>query len=78
MNTLNSLSKQSGAKQSSFESFWRGARECISPKAHQVNFRSNFSPFREIGCTARIRVSDTRCGTCVILPAFLQSRCSAS
>ena len=42
------------------------------------DFRSSFSPIQEGGCTACFRVSDTRCGTCVILPAFLQSRCSPS
>ena len=30
------------------------------------DFRSNVSPIREVGCTARFRVSDTRCGTYVI------------
>ena len=42
----------------------------------EVDFRSGFGPIQEVGCTACFRVSDTRCGTCVILPAFLQSRCS--
>ncbi len=43
-----------------------------------VHFRSNFSPIQEGGCTLRLRVSDTRCGTYVICPAYLQSRCSPS
>jgi hypothetical protein len=43
-------------------------------KKPEGDFRSNFSPIEGVGCTAHIRVSDTRCGTCVILPAFLQSR----
>ena len=30
------------------------------------DFRSNFSPIQEGGCTECSRVSDTRCGTCVI------------
>ena len=29
-------------------------------------FRSNVSPIQGVGCTARFRVSDTRCGTYVI------------
>jgi hypothetical protein len=37
-------------------------------------FGSSFSPIQEVGCTACFRVSDTRCGACVILPAFLQSK----
>jgi hypothetical protein len=36
------------------------------------------SPIYEVGCAARFRVSGTRCGTCVIMPAFLQSRGSPS
>jgi hypothetical protein len=34
----------------------------ISPQS----FQSNVSPIREGGCTARFRVSDTRCGTYLI------------
>jgi len=40
------------------------------------DFRSNFFPIQEGGCIARFRVSDTRCGTYVICPAYLQSRSS--
>jgi hypothetical protein len=36
--------------------------------------RSNFSPIQEVGCTARFRVSDTRCGTYVIYAAYLEGR----
>jgi transposase len=43
-----------------------------------LGFRSNFSPIQEGGCTECVRVSDTRCGTCVICAAYLQSRCSPS
>ena len=40
------------------------------------NFRSNFSPIQEVDCTARFRVSDTRCGTYVIYAAYFEGRCS--
>jgi hypothetical protein len=40
--------------------------------------RSYVSPIQEVGCTASFRISDTRCGTCVIDPGRLQSRCSPS
>jgi hypothetical protein len=29
-------------------------------------FQSNFGPIQELGCTARFRVNDTRCGSYVI------------
>jgi hypothetical protein len=54
------------------------ARTMALPPRPNAGVRSNFGPIQEVGCTARFRVSDTRCGTCVILPAFLQSRCSPS
>jgi hypothetical protein len=38
----------------------------------------NFGPIGEGGCTACARVSDTRCGTCVIWAAYLQCGCSHS
>src|SRR5215831_10641511 len=48
-----------------------GARE-------EKGFRSSFSPFQGGGCTECFRGGDTRCGTYVIYPAYLQSRCSPS
>jgi hypothetical protein len=49
-----------------------GARAIAQARRGEEDFRSSFSPIQEVVCTARFRVSDTRCGTCVILPAFLQ------
>ena len=40
------------------------------------DFRSNFSPIQEGGCTARFCLSDTRCSTYVIYAAYLEGRCS--
>jgi hypothetical protein len=50
------------------------ARTMALPPRPEAGVRSNFSPIQEVDCTACVRVSDTRCGTCVILPALLQSR----
>ena len=55
-----------------------GARAIAQARRGEEDFRSSFSPIQEVVCTARFRVSDTRRGTCVILPAFLQSRRSIS
>jgi len=41
-------------------------------------FQSKVSPSGEGDCTARFRLSDTRCGTYVIYSAYLQSRCTPS
>ncbi len=49
------------------------ARTTSSPQELRQAFRSNVSPIREGDCTVRFRVSDTRCGTYVICPAYLQS-----
>jgi hypothetical protein len=54
------------------------ARAIAEAHRGEEDFRSSFSPIQEVGCTACFRVSDTRCGTCVIFPAFLQSRCAPS
>ena len=50
------------------------ARAIAQAHRGEEDFRSSFSPIQEVGCTACFRVSDTRCGACVILPAFLQSK----
>ena len=42
------------------------------------SLQSNFSPIQEGGCTECFSVSDTRCGTYVLCPVYLQSRCSSS
>jgi len=52
--------------------------ELLRSTGSPQRFRFNFSPFREVGRTACFRVNDTRCGTYVIYPAYLQSRCSPS
>ncbi len=47
-------------------------------KGSPHDIQSNFGPIGEGGCTACARASDTICGTYVICPAYLQSRCSPS
>jgi hypothetical protein len=42
---------------------WHKLRRDRSLVRSPQGFRSNFSPIREVGCTACFRVCDTRCGT---------------
>jgi hypothetical protein len=79
--SLDQLTKAMGIKPGSLYAAFGSEEQlfCKSLERFRTQpFRSNFSPIQECGCTVCFRVSDTRCGTCVILPAFLQSRCSPS